>query len=235
MPNRKELEKAKKKEQQYQEEIEKKAKEEYWSQGVNKREQKKTMENREKQEEKMRLQKEKYDQIQEEESYSNCQRRPKSRHGRNKDPLYFLNESLANAPKTKMQQEREKKQKMKEVNLFTQLKREETMKERKQKEERENYLLLKKGIVKQNEYDLTDSKIRSTNRELFEEQSINATCINDALDILDKKARPISYNEYFEKTICVLKREMPGLRLSQYEDKVRKMWKNSFENPVNQL
>ena len=46
MPNRKELEKAKKKEQQYQEEIEKKAKEEYWSQGVNKREQKKTMENR---------------------------------------------------------------------------------------------------------------------------------------------------------------------------------------------
>jgi len=235
MPNRKELEKAKKKEQQYQEEIEKKAKEEYWSQGVNKREQKKTMENREKQEEKMRLQKEKYDQIQEEESYSNCQRRPKSRHSRNKDPLYFLNESLANAPKTKMQQEREKKQKMKEENLFAQLKREETMKEKKQKEERENYLLFKKGIVKQNEYDLTDSKIRSANRELFEEQSINATCINDALDILDKKARPISYNEYFEKTISVLKREMPGLRLSQYEDKVRKMWKNSFENPVNQL
>lgn len=231
MPNRKELEKAKKKEQQYQEEIEKKAKEEYWSQGVNKREQKKTMENREKQEEKMRLQKEKHDQIQEEESYSNCQRRPKSRHGRNKDPMYFLNESLANAPKTKMQQEREKKQKMKEANLFAQLKREE----KKQKEERENYLLFKKGIVKQNEYDLTDSKIRSTNRELFEEQSINATCINDALDILDKKARHISYNEYFEKTICVLKREMPGLRLSQYEDKVRKMWKNSFENPVNQL
>ena len=235
MPNRKELEKAKKKEQQYQEEIEKKAKEEYWSQGVNKREQKKTMENREKQEEKMRLQKEKYDQIQEEESYSNCQRRPKSRHGRNKDPMYFLNESLANAPKTKMQQEREQKQKIKEENLFAQLKREETMKEKKQKEERESYLLLKKGIVKQNEYDLTDSKIRSTNRELFEEQSINATCINDALDILDKKARPISYNEYFEKTISVLKREMPGLRLSQYEDKVRKMWKNSFENPVNQL
>ena len=235
MPNRKELEKAKKKEQQYQEEIEKKAKEEYWSQGVNKREQKKTMENREKQEEKMRLQKEKYDQIQEEESYSNCQRRPKSRHGRNKDPMYFLNESLANAPKTKMQQEREQKQKIKEENLFAQLKREETMKEKKQKEERENYLLFKKGIVKQNEYDLTDSKIRSTNRELFEGQSINATCINDALDILDKKARPISYNEYFEKTISVLKREMPGLRLSQYEDKVRKMWKNSFENPVNQL
>jgi len=235
MPNRKELEKAKKKEQQYQEEIEKKATEESWSQGVNKRAQKKDVENREKQEEKMRVEKEKHDQIQEEESYSNSQRRPKSRHGRNKDPLYFLNKSLANVPKTKTQQEREKKQKMKEENLFAQLKREETMKERKQKEERENYLLSKKGIVKQNEYDLMDSNIRSANRELFEEQTINATGINDALDVLDKKARHISYNEYFEKTICVLKREIPGLRLSQYEDKVRKMWKNSFENPVNQL
>lgn len=233
MPNRKELEKAKKKEQLYQEEIEKKATEEYWCQGVNKREQKKIIEKREKQEEKMRMKKEKHDQIQEEESYSNSQQRPKTSYGRKKDDLYFLNESLANAPKTKMQQEREKKQKMKEENKFAELKKGEFLRQRMEQEERQNYLLSKKGIVKQ-DY-LMNSNIRLENRELFEEQSLFATGINDALDILNEKKSTITYNEFYEKKLIMLKCEIPGLRLSQYEEKIHKMWKNSFENPVNQI
>jgi len=233
MPNRKELEKAKRKEQEYQEEMARKAEEESWAQGVNKRSQKKDIQNREKQEEKMRLQKEKHDQMQEEEIYSNCQSRPKSRNGRKNKDLDLLHEALASAPKTKSQKEKEQKQKIKEANLFAQMKKEELTKERRQREERENYLLSKKGIVKQD--DLMNSNIRLENRELFEEQSIYATGINDALDILNEKKATINYKEYYEKNLVVLKRETPGLRLSQYEEKIRKMWKVSFENPANQI
>lgn len=233
MPNRKELEKAKIKEQQYQEELARKAEEESWSQGVNQRAHKKDVQHREKQEERMRLQKEKYVQMQEEEIYSNCQSRPKSRYGRKNRDLDLLHEALSSVPKTKAQKEKEQREKIREANLFAQMKKEELTKERKQREERENYLLSKKGIVKQE--DLMDSNIRSANRELFEEQSIYATGINDALDILNEKKATINYKEYYEKNLIVLKRETPGLRLSQYEEKIHKMWKVSFENPANQI
>ena len=233
MPNRKELEKAKKKEQQYQEELARKAEEESWAQGVNKRAQKKDVQNREKQEEKMRLQKEKNDQMLIEENFISSQPRPKSRNGRKNKDLDLLKQSLASIPKTKLQKEAERKQKIKEENKFAELKNGEILRQRMEQEERQNYLLSKKGIVKQD--DLMDTNIRLENRELFEEQSIYATGIDDALDILNENKSTITYNEFYKIKLAMLKCEMPGLRLSQYEDKIRKMWKNSFENPVNQI
>jgi len=233
MPNRKELEKAKKKEQQYQEELARKAEEESWAQGVDKRAQKKDIQNREKQEEKMRLQKEKNEQILIEDNFISSQPRPKSRNGRKNKDLYLLNQSLASIPKTKSQKEAERKQKIKEENKFAELKKGEFLRQRMEQEERHNYLLSKKGIVKQD--DIMNSNIRLENRELFEEQSIFATGINDALDILNENKSTITYNEFYEKKLIMLKCEIPGLRLSQYEEKIRKMWKNSFENPVNQI
>ena len=233
MPNRKELEKKKKKEQQYQEELARKAEEESWAQGVNKRAQKKDVQNREKQEEKMRLQKEKNDQMLIEENFISSQPRPKSRNGRKNKDLDLLKQSLASIPKTKLQKEAERKQKIKEENKFAELKNGEFLRQRMEQEERQNYLLSKKGIVKQD--DLMDTNIRLENRELFEEQSIYATGIDDALDILNENKSTITYNEFYKIKLAMLKCEMPGLRLSQYEDKIRKMWKNSFENPVNQI
>lgn len=233
MPNRKELEKAKKKEQQYQEELARKSEEESWAQGVNKRAQKKDVQNREKQEEKMRLQKEKNDQMLIEENFISSQPRPKSRNGRKNKDLDLLKQSLASIPKTKLQKEAERKQKIKEENKFAELKNGEFLRQRMEQEERQNYLLSKKGIVKQD--DLMDTNIRLENRELFEEQSIYATGIDDALDILNENKSTITYNEFYKNKLAMLKCEMPGLRLSQYEDKIRKMWKNSFENPVNQI
>ena len=139
MPNRKELEKAKKKEQQYQEELARKAEEESWAQGVNKRAQKKDVQNREKQEEKMRLQKEKNDQMLIEENFISSQPRPKSRNGRKNKDLDLLKQSLASIPKTKLQKEAERKQKIKEENKFAELKNGELLRQRMEQEERQKY------------------------------------------------------------------------------------------------
>ena len=42
------------------------------------------------------------------------------------------------------------------------------------------------------------------------------------------------YEAFYSKTLPVLKQESPGLKLSQYKDRIFDMWQSSAENPRNQ-
>ena len=72
---------------------------------------------------------------------------------------------------------------------------------------------------------------------IYEEDSLYASNVDDAIDLFENKDKKINEKqknkEFFDKNLSILKSEMPGLRLSQYENKINKMWKISFENPRN--
>jgi hypothetical protein len=42
------------------------------------------------------------------------------------------------------------------------------------------------------------------------------------------------YNAFYEAQLPILKEELPGLKLSQYKDRIFDLWKRSPENPDNQ-
>ena len=43
----------------------------------------------------------------------------------------------------------------------------------------------------------------------------------------------VIYKDYYIRNLPIVKEELPGLRLSQYKEKIKKMWKISYENPKN--
>jgi hypothetical protein len=42
------------------------------------------------------------------------------------------------------------------------------------------------------------------------------------------------YNAYYERQLPIMKEDLPGLKLSQYKDRIFEAWKKSSENPANQ-
>jgi Coiled-coil domain-containing protein 124 /Oxs1 len=54
---------------------------------------------------------------------------------------------------------------------------------------------------------------------------------NDTLTATTK----VSYADYEQRMLPIVKLENPGLRLSQYKEKVHNLWKKSPENPINQM
>ena len=42
------------------------------------------------------------------------------------------------------------------------------------------------------------------------------------------------YNAFFERQLPIMKEEQPGLKLSQYKERIFDLWKTSPENPRNQ-
>ena len=45
----------------------------------------------------------------------------------------------------------------------------------------------------------------------------------------------VTYKDFEERMLPIIKAENPGLRLSQYKEKVYNLWKKSPENPANQI
>ena len=42
------------------------------------------------------------------------------------------------------------------------------------------------------------------------------------------------YNAYYERELVAMKEDLPGLKLSQYKDRIFENWNKSPENPANQ-
>lgn len=64
--------------------------------------------------------------------------------------------------------------------------------------------------------------------------------IDDALSSLGinadaPKSAKALYSEFEARMLPIVKEEFPGLRLSQYKEKIWQMWKKSPENPANQV
>lgn len=49
------------------------------------------------------------------------------------------------------------------------------------------------------------------------------------------KTSSMTYKEYEETMLPIVKQDFPGLRLTQYREKVYQMWKKSPDNPNNQM
>jgi hypothetical protein len=234
MPSKKALEKALQKEKEIREQEEKRIEDESWEIGTNKRLQIREQNIQEKQQQKMQKAQE-LKQLYEEENSNIPTGRPSSRKGirAKKNDLKLLNESLASIPKTKIQKEADRKQKEKEERKFEQLRLANEKEERNMLLEKEDYLLRKKGIIK-------NQNLTIEVNNLNDEDSIYASNIDDALDAFESNCNNnVSYNkeklykEFYNEHLPILKTKNPGLRLSQYQEKIYKMWKISFSNPDN--
>tara|TARA_B100000035_G_C21013316_1_gene560672 strand:- start:70 stop:768 length:699 start_codon:yes stop_codon:yes gene_type:complete len=229
MPSKKALEKALKKEKEIAELEKQKQEDASWEIGINKKGKLREEMKNEKHEQKLKRNKEMKDLLEHEnETLSNIGKRPKTRRTKN-DDFSLLNEALKNAPKTRSQKEAELKQKQREQEKFIQLKREKEKEERLERERKENYLLEKKGIVKD-----SSLMLEINNNDIYEEKSVYMTGIDSALDFFDENHHTkLSFDDFFKEKLPIIKEQIPGLRLSQYKDKILKLWKNSIENPIN--
>ena len=71
------------------------------------------------------------------------------------------------------------------------------------------------------------------NNKLDEDDHETITGIDGAIDVLSDKQTTQTFNEFYECQLKILKEEQPGLRLSQYNDRIHIMWKKSVLNPKN--
>lgn len=86
------------------------------------------------------------------------------------------------------------------------------------------------------------------NNRLEEDDFVEASGLDAALDTLSmavggssgkvdehpERRQKAAYKAYYESMLPVLKEELPGLKLSQYKERIFEMWKTAPENPHNQ-
>lgn len=216
MPSKNKLLKLQEKEQKKEEEENKKRLDEYWSQGTNKKGEKNAKLQHEKQMEKMQKAKEKQDLIQcDEETMRHIKTNIKK--SKNKS------NGLSFSPKIDIQKSNEEK--LKQEQLRIQREDKELLREKKEKQAQ---------LKNINLYHQDELMIKPNNTlEDSEDNTISG--IDDAIDFLNNKSTIMTFNEYYELELENLKRGFPGLRLSQYKDRVHKSWKISKYNPKNIL
>jgi hypothetical protein len=219
-------EKAAQKDKYNKEQEAKQKEEEVWEVGTNKRSQKKEAEKNAKYDE--RLQNEKAVQellLAEAESMGNGSKgkKPKSKRVKG-DTLDLLYKSLADTPKSKAQ--------ISIDNAKEEAKRREEEKHQRLELEREKELeYMKKGMVVQDQ-------LEGNNGNNNFDDIDTATGIDDALDLLNDGATvtnnvKVLFKAFYDEQLLIIKENIPGLRLSSYNDKISKLWKQSPMNPHN--
>jgi len=154
-----------------------------------------------------------------------------------KDDLDFLNAALAEVPKTKAQKQAEEKKKADEERKKKEAEEAVKREERKAAEELERKKAAARGIT----LDHSDEyMVGNPNRKAseFEEVSgldaaLNLLSTNDTSDEHPERRRKALFNAFYESMLPVLKEDQPGLKLSQYKERIFDMWKTSPENPTN--
>ena len=154
-----------------------------------------------------------------------------------KDDFDLLNAALASAPKTKAQKQQELKKKQDEQRRKEEDEARARNEERRQKEADERKKAAAKGIVLNHGDDLMRE---NTNRQETDFEDVSG--LEAAIGVLsagggeEEDAHPerrqkALHNAYYEKMLPVVKHEQPGLKLSQYKERIFEMWKVSPENP----
>lgn len=159
-----------------------------------------------------------------------------------KDDFDMLKAALAQQPKTKAQKAAEEKKKQDEERR----KKEEEARERKEQERKAQEDMIKKAAAKGIVVNHTDDLFVPLNNHLEEDDFEHTTGLDDAVDLLSgvmggtkidehpERRQKALYNAYFDAQLPILKEEQPGLKLSQYKERIFEMWKTSPENPRNQ-
>tara|TARA_X000000950_G_C13708026_1_gene575012 strand:+ start:194 stop:886 length:693 start_codon:yes stop_codon:yes gene_type:complete len=230
MPSKNKLNKQKEKEEQKEKAEEEKLLNEYWNEGTNKRSEKKAQLEHEKQMEKMQKQKEKKELEEAEnaqfQNTNNKVKKPKKKKG---DDLDMLNEALKGAPKTKAQKDFEKKQQEKENRKLDMEKRLQKQKEEQEKLELEKQKNVQKGMVYDHD-NVMDIEIHNT---LEDDQEV-ITGLDNILSSFSTEDS-VSFNKFYHQQLPIMKNEYPGLRLTQYQQKIHVLWKKSPLNKNNQI
>ena len=221
MPSKNKQLKIQEKEKQKEEEDNKKLLDEYWSQGTNKKEDRKTQ-----------LEQEKQELLEaDEEMTSNVKVTMKKGKKSKTDDFAMLNQALASVPKTKKQKEQEQKLKEQQERK----KEEEEIRIQKQEEELKKEEERRKAQMKNINIDHQDELMVKINNKLEENDHEVVTGIDGAIDVLSDKQTTQTFNEYYESQLKELKKSFPGLRLSQYNDRIYTQWKKSKLNPKNHI
>ena len=203
---------------------------EYWNEGTNKRGTKKAQMEHEKQMEKMQKLKEKKE-LEEADNTALQNINIKAKKIRNKkgDNLDMLKESLKNAPKTKAQKEAEQK-KQEKLQKLAELERiNAKIKEENELLEKEKQQNVQKGMVYEHD-NIMDMEIHNT----LEEEGETITGIDNILHSFSTE-ESVSYNAFYQQQLPIMKNEYPGLRLTQYQQKIHLLWKKSPLNKNNQI
>lgn len=158
-----------------------------------------------------------------------------------KDDFDLLNAALKTQPKTKAQKEAEQKKK----ELEEQKQREAEVRRIKDEKKREEDEIIRKNLSKGIVMNHTDELMVPINNKL-DDENFDASGLDSAIDMMSgmsvfkkpddhpEKRMKALYNSYYETQLIILKEEQPGLKLSQYKDRIFEMWKKAKENPKNQ-
>ena len=159
-----------------------------------------------------------------------------------KDDFDQLNAALSLQPKTKAQKDAEAKKKAMEEQKAKEAKAREE-KEARLKAERE---LVAKAAAKGIVLNHTDDLMRPINNRLEEDDFEDASGLDGAIGALSmgggggagdehpERRQKALYNAYYESQLPIMRQDHPGLKLSQYKERIFDAWKSSPENPNNQ-
>lgn len=173
-----------------------------------------------------------------------------------KDDFDFLNAALAAQPKTKAQKEAEKR---KEEEAARRRKEEEAAEAREAKrrvscccsllsllcspvQAEEDYIkkMAAKGVVVNH----MDDYFVPLDNHLDEDDFEQGTGLDAAIDVLaiagkgdehPERRQKALYNAYYEAMLPSMKTDLPGLKLSQYKERIFDLWARAPENPKNQV
>ena len=230
MPSKNKLLKQKEKEEQKEKAEEEKLLNEYWNEGTNKRGEKKAQMEHEKQMEKMQKLKEKKELEEAEnadiQSTNTKVKKTKKKKG---DDFELLNDALKNAPKTKAQKEAEQKQQEKLQKLAELERVNAKLKQEKELLEKEKQKNMQKGMVYEHD-NIMDMEVHNT----LEEDEEVITGLDNILSSFSTEDS-LSFNKFYHQQLPVMKKEYPGLRLTQYQQKIHVLWKKSPLNKKNQI
>ena len=209
MPSKNKLLKQKAKEEEREKLEQDKLLNEYWNEGTNKKKEAKDKIKDQKQIEKMQKQQEKKELLMLEEIITDEIKVNKTK-SKKKDDAYFLKKSLESKIKTRQEKEREEMEALKKIN------KQQDLINKSQKEER----------LKLNQ--LYNKELENKNIHIASDLNENLSTIGNIDDALfaleDEKDETLNFNDFYEKKLKSLKESFPGLKLSQYNDRIQKHW-----------
>lgn len=173
----------------------------------------------------------------EDESSTGVKKAPKPKKVKD-DAFAELNAALASTPKTKAQKLAEEKKKQDD---------EKRKKEEEESSKREEKRLADDKVRKQaaakgiNLDHADDMMVQNTNRMDSEFEDVSG--LDAAIGLLTvkgdeamqhpEKKQKAAYNAYFDRMLPQMKEDCPGLKLSQYKERIFDMWQKAPENPMN--
>ena len=91
----------------------------------------------------------------------------------------------------------------------------------------------------------TDDLFVPINNRLEEDDFEDARGLDAAVGLLDinggkgdehpERRQKAAYNAYYESALVLMREDHPGLKLSQYKERIFDAWKTSPDNPKNQM